>query len=158
MMLPAFTISPPNFLQPSRCPSESLPLRELPPAFLCAISVSPRENYYLLCTDLFNLENRSVLAMSAQLTCPFATLRLEHQDLLVFALSRDLGGHHCASNNRSPYRQLLATNHQHFGKFNLVTDLALKFFYLEKFTLSHFVLFSTGFNNCVHSHLHPNHF
>src|SRR5690606_29129088 len=43
MMLPPTTSWPPNFLTPRRRPIESRPLRELPPAFLCAIS-----NYLLL--------------------------------------------------------------------------------------------------------------
>src|SRR5713226_913219 len=37
MILPGMTISPPNFLTPSRRPALSRPLREEPPAFLCAI-------------------------------------------------------------------------------------------------------------------------
>src|SRR5258708_8665212 len=37
MMLPGMTISPPYFLTPSRRPALSRPLREEPPAFLCAI-------------------------------------------------------------------------------------------------------------------------
>src|SRR5713226_2019747 len=37
MMLPGMTISPPNFLTPSRRPGLSRPLRDEPPAFLCAI-------------------------------------------------------------------------------------------------------------------------
>src|SRR6266851_366652 len=37
MMLPGITISPPYFLTPSRLPALSRPLREEPPAFLCAI-------------------------------------------------------------------------------------------------------------------------
>mmetsp|Transcript_738 Transcript_738/g.1285 ORF Transcript_738/g.1285 Transcript_738/m.1285 type:complete len:373 (-) Transcript_738:73-1191(-) len=37
MMLPAMTDSPPNFLMPRRRPAESRPLREEPPAFLCAM-------------------------------------------------------------------------------------------------------------------------
>src|SRR5262245_50928650 len=40
MMLPARTRWPPVFLTPRRCPAESRPLREEPPAFLCAISDS----------------------------------------------------------------------------------------------------------------------
>src|SRR5262249_56691689 len=36
-MLPGSTISPPNFLTPSRRPALSRPLRDEPPAFLCAI-------------------------------------------------------------------------------------------------------------------------
>src|SRR5205809_805895 len=38
MMLPGITTSPPNFFTPSRLPAESRPLRELPPAFLCALA------------------------------------------------------------------------------------------------------------------------
>src|SRR5688572_30721639 len=38
MMLPAITDSPPNFLTPRRRPAVSRPLRDEPPAFLCAIS------------------------------------------------------------------------------------------------------------------------
>src|ERR1700741_3659282 len=37
IMLPGTTISPPNFLTPSRRPRLSRPLRDEPPAFLCAI-------------------------------------------------------------------------------------------------------------------------
>src|SRR6266568_3611735 len=37
IMLPASTSSPPNIFSPRRCPAESRPLREDPPAFLCAI-------------------------------------------------------------------------------------------------------------------------
>src|SRR5208283_5945259 len=38
MMLPARTNSPPNFFTPLRWPALSRPFRELPPAFLCAIT------------------------------------------------------------------------------------------------------------------------
>src|SRR5690349_16202299 len=37
MMLPATTVSPPNFFTPKRRPALSRPLRDEPPAFLCAI-------------------------------------------------------------------------------------------------------------------------
>src|SRR5438128_2511523 len=37
MMLPATTASPPNFLTPRRRPAVSRPLRDEPPAFLCAM-------------------------------------------------------------------------------------------------------------------------
>ena len=40
-MLPAITASPPNFLMPRRRPSVSRPLREEPPAFLCAMASTP---------------------------------------------------------------------------------------------------------------------
>src|SRR4030095_14582524 len=38
MMLPAGTTWPPKRFTPRRWPGESRPLRELPPAFLCAIA------------------------------------------------------------------------------------------------------------------------
>src|ERR671911_28679 len=38
-MLPGTTASPPNFFTPRRLDSESRPLRDEPPAFLCAISL-----------------------------------------------------------------------------------------------------------------------
>src|SRR5215469_16493366 len=40
MMLPGMTISPPNFLTPRRLARLSRPLRDEPPAFLCAICYS----------------------------------------------------------------------------------------------------------------------
>src|SRR5690349_17591872 len=40
MMLPARTCSPPKIFKPRRCPAESRPLRDDPPAFLCAITAS----------------------------------------------------------------------------------------------------------------------
>src|SRR5712671_3391615 len=49
MMLPGITISPPNFLTPSRRPALSRPLREEPPAFLCAILNLPRLRRRLRC-------------------------------------------------------------------------------------------------------------
>src|SRR4029450_4262813 len=44
MMLPARTASLPNFFTPRRLDCESRPLREEPPAFLCAIS---KDSYFL---------------------------------------------------------------------------------------------------------------
>src|SRR3954468_22486102 len=41
MMLPGITFSPPNFLTPRRRPALSRPLRDEPPAFLCAIRLAP---------------------------------------------------------------------------------------------------------------------
>src|SRR5215510_5409167 len=38
MMLPATTLSLPKHYRPKRRPAESRPLRELPPAFLCAMA------------------------------------------------------------------------------------------------------------------------
>src|SRR4051812_13853535 len=47
MMLPGTTASPPNFLTPRRRPSESRPLREEPPDFLCAMRASYYSSVFL---------------------------------------------------------------------------------------------------------------
>src|SRR4029077_11610232 len=50
MILPASTSWPPYFLTPRRRPALSRPLRELPPAFLCAMAVAPY--FFFLAPDL----------------------------------------------------------------------------------------------------------
>ena len=47
MMLPGITAWPPDFLSPRRRPAESRPLRELPPAFLCAIALYSSDFFFL---------------------------------------------------------------------------------------------------------------
>src|SRR5665213_3565498 len=48
MMLPAIAASPPDFFSPRRRPALSRPLREDPPAFLCAIELALSNSDYLL--------------------------------------------------------------------------------------------------------------
>src|SRR5690606_29711555 len=64
MMLPARTRSPPNFFTPRRFDSESRPLREEPPAFLCAMVL-------LLCVHL----NASFPVMNAWRSLNDGTVR-----------------------------------------------------------------------------------
>src|SRR5215510_7862465 len=47
MILPATAYSPPNSFKPSRWLFESRPLREEPPAFLCAMASNPSVGRYL---------------------------------------------------------------------------------------------------------------
>src|SRR5438045_8071555 len=68
MMLPARTASPPNFFTPRRLLSLSRPLRDEPPAFLCAMS-----NYFAfgdflaaaLAGAAFFVDGVSALALAA---------------------------------------------------------------------------------------------
>src|SRR6266566_2061641 len=55
-MLPASTSSPPKIFSPRRCPAESRPLREDPPAFLCAIYRPPK----LTCLYLDRIRDKSI--------------------------------------------------------------------------------------------------
>src|SRR6516164_6040548 len=81
MMFPGMTISPPNFLTPSRRPALSRPLRDEPPAFLCAIC-----RYCLSCgtrraCDFGDAQNGLVLAVSLLAPVVVPPLFLEDNDL-----------------------------------------------------------------------------
>src|SRR5438874_2354649 len=97
MMLPGMTISPPNFLTPSRRPALSRPLRDEPPAFLCAIlnllrsrrrlrrSPAPRSPASGRCTlgvDLVDPQQGLVLAVAVFAAVILPALFLEDDDLV----------------------------------------------------------------------------
>src|SRR6185437_10147684 len=81
MMLPGMTISPPNFLTPRRRPALSRPLRDEPPAFLCAIYCS----FHLLrgvdASDFGDAQHCLILAMPFLTAVVVAPLFLEDDDL-----------------------------------------------------------------------------
>src|SRR5712692_4688164 len=96
MMLPGMTISPPNFLTPSRRPALSRPLREEPPAFLCAIlnllrlhrrlrrPPAPRPPAGGRCAlgmDLVDPQHRLILAVAVLAAVIVPPLFLEDDDL-----------------------------------------------------------------------------
>src|SRR5437879_11048347 len=93
MMLPGTTISPPNFLTPSRRPALSRPLRDEPPAFLCAIlnllrrRLPRRRSFFLPAQpDLGDLQHGLMLAMAVLAPVILPPLFLEHDDLFVSVL------------------------------------------------------------------------
>src|SRR5215468_3299198 len=92
-MLPASTCSPPNFLTPSRRPAVSRPLREEPPAFLCAIALS--DPYLsaaaLRADDLLDAHHRLMLAVAALAARVLAAALLEGDHLGGPSLLDDLG-------------------------------------------------------------------
>src|SRR5437762_9919528 len=106
MMLPGITISPPNFLTPSRLPALSRPLRDEPPAFLCAIlnllrrrllrrrcpGAAPWRRCFLPAQpDLGDLQHGLMLAMAVLAPVILPPLFLEDDDL-VGAAVLDQGG------------------------------------------------------------------
>src|SRR5438105_3282436 len=80
MMLPARTVSLPNFFTPRRLLSLSRPLRDEPPAFLCAMT-----KYYL---DKLKVRLLGLRALLAAIIVPPALL--EHCHLIGFRLGDDL--------------------------------------------------------------------
>src|SRR3954470_16621646 len=100
MMAPALMTSPPEVLTPRRFECESRPLRELPPAFLCAILLvlavvptipSVPSRHPVRCPasrsagDIPDQEFGIALAMPLMLLIMLATTHLEDADLLAAA-------------------------------------------------------------------------
>src|SRR4249920_2263600 len=80
MIAPAVIASPPYALTPSRFECESRPLRELPPAFLCAICL-PRTN--ASADDAVDLQLGISLTMPLMLLVMFAAPHLEDLHLVA---------------------------------------------------------------------------
>src|SRR3954452_23665198 len=81
MMLPALTAWPPKSFTPRRLPALSRPLRDEPPAFLCAIVLSPSGR-----RDLGDAHDGQVLAVAALAPIVLAALLLEDDDLRAAGL------------------------------------------------------------------------
>ena len=80
-MLPASTCSPPYFLTPSRRPAVSRPLREEPPAFLCAIVSILAPTLGSGADDFLDAHRRLFLAVAALAARVLAPALLEGDDL-----------------------------------------------------------------------------
>src|ERR1044071_2438748 len=106
-MFPGSTVSPPYRLVPSLWLCESRPLREEPPAFLCAIE------RILTRVDVGDLDLGIMLAMPALAMRVLAPLLLEGHDLVGTHLFHDLTRNARARNQR---RAELVARHQHFAE------------------------------------------
>src|SRR5262249_49326382 len=131
MMLPGTTISPPYFLTPSRRPRLSRPLREEPPAFLCAIahSIFSLRAFFVSwaflgrhagCTpDLVDAQRVLVLAVPFFARVFVPPLLFEDDDLGRAGLLHDGGGARGPRQQRRPCRHLGAlADHQHFAQLD----------------------------------------
>src|SRR6516162_5283900 len=115
MMWPGTTISPPNFLTPSRRPRLSRPLREEPPAFLCAIGHSFLVPRSAGTPDLGDAQHGLLLAMTLLAPVVVPPLLFEDDDLGRPGLLDDGRAHRGAGDQRCPGRDLgPLADHQHF--------------------------------------------
>src|ERR1700748_453186 len=117
-MLPDRTFWPPKRFTPRRLPSESRPLREEPPAFLCAILLSGRSSSG---DDLFDLDHRQVLAMAVLAPRVLAAPLLEDDQVRAARLLDDRGYHLGAFDGRLADP---AIDHQHVGELDLRAGFA----------------------------------
>src|SRR5918997_1662036 len=143
MIFPARTVSPPKTLTPRLCPLLSRPLRELPPAFLCAIS-------YLLPINSGDLESGLMLPMTSLATVALASFLLKHQNLLRFCLTDNLTRHRgVLHQRRADFDLAIAANKQDISQSYLFADLAGKLLDLYEITFRYPVLLPTSFDDCI---------
>src|SRR5450631_531794 len=147
---PAFTSSPPYALRPRRFDSESRPLREDPPAFLCAIAVSLTQSGDRVHTDF-----RVVLAMALRLLIVLAAAHLEDLQLHAAPVGDD-GGGDCRSGHQgiADLHGVAVRDHQDLIEDNLSANVCRYLFYFDFFAGGNAVLLAAGFYDRVHCGLH----
>src|SRR5579863_9110103 len=106
-MLPGTTTSPPARFNPRRRPRESRPLRDEPPAFLCAMCA------LLAGANAGDAQHGHRLAMAVLATIVVAAALLEHQHLVAELVLEHLGGDRRARNQRRARLGLLAVVADH---------------------------------------------
>src|SRR3954453_15093846 len=155
MMLPGTTISPPNFLTPSRLPGLSRPLRDEPPAFLCAISNllgRPGSVARLIAgADLGDPQHGLMLPVAVLAAVILPPLLLEHDDLVGAAMLDQLGADRGAGNERRAGRHVGAlADHQHLAKLDRRAGFAGELLDRDQIVLGDLVLFAAGADECEH--------
>src|SRR5580658_3631115 len=125
MIWPGMTISPPNFLTPRRLPRLSRPLRDEPPAFLCAISNPPRPSFPA--ADIGDPQHGLLLAVALFAAVIMPPLLLEHDDLVAEAVLDEGGADRGTVNERrSGGDRAAVADHQHVAERNCGAGLALE--------------------------------
>src|SRR4051812_5375772 len=144
MMLPAEIGWPPNIFTPSLWPGESRPLREAPPAFLCAmLRFRSRGNSR-------DLHLGEVLAGAALPVGVLAPLLLEGDDLRPAAMLDNFRFHAGAGDERAAGFGLVAAQHEHVRKRDLRTHLALQLGERDHVVLRNPILFSAAADDRKH--------
>src|SRR6185437_11189358 len=146
MMLPATTSWPPDFLMPRRRPSVSRPLRDEPPAFLCAMSGAPLGG-----RDAGHAQHRDMLAVAVLAPAVLPAALLEDDDLVEPVLRDHRRGDRGARHGRGAQGQrALAADGEHVGEGDRGTRLGLQLLHLEHGVGGDAVLLSAGADHCEH--------
>src|ERR1700730_9538199 len=165
MILPGITIWPPNFLTPSRRPALSRPLREEPPAFLCAILNLLRRFRRLrlhlsraalrarraLGVDLSDPQQGLILAVAVLAPVIVPPLLLEDDDLVGAALLDQGGADRGVSQQGCAGRYGGAVaDHQHLGELDRRARLAGELLDGDHVVRGDLVLLAAGADHCKH--------
>src|SRR5260370_40395162 len=147
-MLPASTDSPPNFLTPNRFECESRPLRVLPPAFLCAIYLTPTKT---LSDDRRDLHVGIRLPMSLLALVVLTPAKLDDSDLVALPVAFDRGEDLRAPHVRSPDGNGGAGAHQqHLIEFDTGALIRIELLDTYHSTFLDTVLFTALGNHGIH--------
>src|SRR4051812_6755703 len=147
-MLPGITASPPNFLTPRRLPAVSRPLRELPPAFLCAMMDAPGRRSGD--RDVADAHDRQQLPVAVAAAIVLAAALLEDDDLLAPCLLPHPAGDGRTGGSGRAHDRAVAADHQHLGEHDRVADLAGQALDLDHLVGGDAVLLAAGLDHCVH--------
>src|SRR5438477_5243428 len=151
MMLPGMTIWPPNFLTPSRRPALSRPLRDEPPAFLCAICCSCLALRAGRASDIGDAQYGLQLAMSLLAPVIVPPLLFEDDDLGRPRLLDHGGADRGAIQKRGAGRDLRAfADHQHLAELDRGAGLRRQPFDRDDVVLGDLVLLAAGADDCEH--------
>src|SRR5216683_7171208 len=150
-MWPGTTISPPNFLTPSRLPRLSRPLRDEPPAFLCAICCSFLALRTVRAPDLGDAQHGLLLAMTLLAPIIVPPLFLEDDDLVGAPLLDHGGADRGAVEQWRPGRDLGPfADHQHLGQLDRRARFGRKLLDRDDVVLGDLVLLAAGPDHCEH--------
>src|SRR5436190_17839969 len=100
--------------------------------------------------DAGDLELGERLAVAVVAAVALAAPDLEHDQLLVTALRDDFGADLRARDERLAHCDLLAAEHQHFRKLELVTGAAGQLLYTQAAAFAHAILLATRLDDRVH--------
>src|ERR1700730_5671085 len=154
MILPGMTIWSPNFLTPSRRPALSRPLRDEPPAFLCAICSSllglqPRRAVGT--SDIGDAQNGLLLAMPFLAPVIVPPLLFKDDDLGRPGLLDDGGADRGAVEQWSAGRHLGPfADHQCLAELDRGTGLRHQSLDRDDVVLRDLVLLAAGTDDCEH--------
>src|SRR5208283_4705907 len=151
MIAPAPIGSPPKAFTPRRLDCESRPLRELPPAFLCAMFAYPFVTPRALDDDVVDLELGIALAMPLMLLVMLAPAHLEDLQPFAAAVAED-GRFHRGAGNRglAQLHRRAVAHQQHRAEIDLRPDVGRQQLHPEFFAGGNLVLLAAGLDDRIH--------
>src|SRR5919109_709539 len=150
-MLPARTSSVPNFLTPRRRPAVSRPLRDEPPAFLCAIAQLLTRTRFSSGLDIGDAQHRLTLPMAALAAVVVAAVLLEDQHLVGLGLIQHLGHDRSALHQRRADLQVgIFAHHQDFAERHVGAGFDFQLLDQNDVVLGDLVLLAARLDHCEH--------